>query len=259
MSCSIIPKCIICLEKCVIPVEITCFGCATIQTKPSCFSFQRVCFVCATMYMELNKPYHKRSTTKRCLICPAECNPRALSEKTWYRKDFMLMRMDTSIDVHCPCEKCSFTGSHIDVEKHYTGDCPYTITSCLCNTYVSRCDMISHKKQCSFYRECSKCSEFLLVTEYERHLQDIHNMIVCLVCKDITSLDIADHLEQECNFRLVHCVHCRKYIRSKELHQHYVEHAVEIRYNLGLMYNVIDKEQAKLLRVNNDLQKLQTD
>jgi hypothetical protein len=119
--------------------------------------------------------------------------------------------------------------------------------------------MVSHKKKCSFYRECSKCSECFLVNDYDHHLQDSHGMIVCLLCKNITSLDMADHLEQECSFRLVYCVHCRKYIRSKELHQHYVEHVVETRYNLGLMHNVIEREQDKLLRITSDLQKLQSD
>ena len=253
-----IPKCTICLDDCLIPVEIICFGCGVTQLKPSCFSFNRVCYLCANKYLELDRPFHQRSPVKRCIFCPAECNPRTLSEKTWYRKDFLLMQMDTSI-VKCPNENCDFQDIHVTVDRHYTKDCDHTITACVCNTYVPRSEMIAHKKKCSFFRECFECSKFFLVSEYERHLQESHGMIVCMICKHLSSLTLTDHLEKECVYRLIYCTYCHKFIRSKDLQEHYIEHAVELKHNVSLLHNTIEREQTKLLKITNmcnDLHKL---
>jgi hypothetical protein len=247
-------KCSICLDHCLIPVEIICFGCDSTQFKPSCYSFHRLCQTCAETYLELDKPFYMRSSIKRCLFCNTDANPRILTKRNSYRKDFLTMSQDKRI-VRCPNHAiCGIELIHIDIERHYERECPHTIIECMCGVWDKRqiIDSAEHKNICSFYKFCDVCKTYCNIKEYEHHLKQEHNLIICVICHKTTSLELNIHLENECIFRLIFCKYCRKYIRSKDLREHYVDHIIESRHNMHILSETMESEQSKILRMTDD-------
>lgn len=250
-------KCAICLDVCVIPVEITCFGCSLPDSqKPSCFSFYRVCELCAIQYLEMDKPPEQRSESKRCLFCESTCNPKhsILS----YRKDYLLMQLDPNPDVPCPNADCDHRGTHALIEQHYSHECPHTIIWCQCNAHGTREHITSHqhRSQCVFYEECSICHTMVLLHKVSDHYQISHDMKLCSMCHKATRLSINEHLMEECSMRLISCSYCQKYLQAKHLMSHCMEHATECRQRMEILKKVFDKEKVLLNQIIENCKQL---
>lgn len=255
MTQEFIPKCAICLDTCVIPVEITSFECYE-YNKPSCFSFHRVCELCAIKYLELNIPSEQRSESKRCLFCDSVCNPK--SALLFYRKDYLLIQLDPNPNVSCPNSDCNIVGTHSFIENHYSKSCDYTIISCICNKYGIRKLMNSreHCLNCVFYRECIECKSMIYINKLSDHYKINHNMKLCNICKIPTKLSLNQHLIEECLMRLVNCPYCHKYLQAKSYMEHCIEHVIEIRQRIDILKKVYDKELILLDKIIKDCKQI---
>jgi len=248
------PTCSICLEDCIIPVEMTIFQC-TLTQDINCYSFKRMCESCVITYLELDKKYSSRNTFKKCLFCCSWVNPQEIVGKTAYKKDYLLMSLDTR---KLPCKNCDFVGNHLELEKHVVKECKKKLVECNCNV-VGPKDFIEskeHRKACAFFKQCLECDEYIYNNDFENHLRDSHEMIVCQFCQKPTVLKVQEHLQLECSLRKMECKHCPKTMVANQYLEHLIEHTKDCKTRLGLLKDLKIKEMSLFQRLSSEIQEL---
>lgn len=168
--------CLICHERVRIPVQITCFPCH--QEPPSCHDISRVCMLCARRYLQLDKPNVLRSPRVRCLTCDAVTSPPSLNSSTCYRKDYLLMSLDTET---YSCPNCNYHGSQTELDRHVEHMCDYRIVRCpasggdgRCGVSYRACDERTHMSECYFYVFCWECVDYIHKDAYFFHMHTHH-------------------------------------------------------------------------------------
>lgn len=229
--------CAICLEDVFIPVEITGFPCDT--RYRGCYSFQRVCERCAIRYLHLDKDKADRPCRIRCIFCESTLDPRE-AVGPLYRKDFLLMSLDTK---ERACPSCpEVRGTHLEIDAHLERDCPRAVVSCPCGAEVERGVMEAHQRACCLYRVCPVCDAVVLSRDRDAHLREAHGSVLCLLCNKITGRTLSEHMETECCFRLISCRHCSSRLPAHGLIDHLIEHVTASKDRLRLLEDIQKKE-----------------
>lgn len=218
-------ECSICLETVRVPVGFECFPCERKPGKASCNSVRRACILCAREYLKLNKPPMKRPTEKKCLVCPATCNPRHLAQgDAAYRKDFMYMAIDKRSDYPCFYDDkgCAFTGTQNDLDRHMHGECEYRWTPCVCGALYRVYQAADHFRSCCMYQECPVCREWVLENELSEHRKLIHHQFVCpnVGCDHVG----ASEQHEACPYQLLSCEACHQPYPRKDAVRHWKDH-----------------------------------
>jgi hypothetical protein len=215
--------CIICKEKCLIPVEIICFNCYK-KNEINCSSFLRICFLCSINYLELNKSRYDRSYSKKCLYCSEFALLHFISIKSAVKIDFLLMSMDVRPDYTCSfCQ--SFHGTQIDIYKHVSGECPNFWIECMCDRVFYKCDLNDHRTTCNEYSKCPECCEYIVKYEFQDHMKSIHDLGMCRLCKKyILDYELDLHAQRHCEFRSVLCEYCLKFCDYRSWKNHLNTH-----------------------------------
>ena len=245
--------CSICLDETLIPVELTVFPCCSSQER-NCYSFKRLCESCVKIYLELDVKLEQRSTFKKCLFCNSCINPRDIVNKP-YKKDFLLMSMDTRV---LKCKDCEFQGTHLELEKHLEKNCPQKIIECFCNISGTRekIESSSHRKVCCFFKQCLICLEYIYCNDFEKHLSLEHKMFHCQLCQKPTMTPLDLHIQEECSLRVVNCKHCPKKLIANVYLDHIVEHIHDSKLRLSLIDDLKVKEMDMFHRLSLEVQKM---
>lgn len=224
---SINEKCCICMEKVLIPVEITCFPCHQ-DTNINCFSFQRVCLVCAHEYLELDKHVQDREFYKKCIYCPSVCCLHRQSKKNSYRIDFVSLIQDPLSCYFCPYCKY-FCGNQLEIFHHLESCSDYFI-ECPCKQTLMKKDFSFHLFHCNHHLQCSICNDFVLKSKMKTHLQDEHDLCLCNMCTHyIEKTKFDQHISSQCPDRLVICSYCIQFVKYKNYHSHLSDHFQELK------------------------------
>ena len=216
-------ECVICRERLLIPVELTCFGCFKKNTL-SCSSLCRLCRRCAHEYLQLDRRRMDRDLFRRCLYCPSVCSVFRLTSETAYRKDFIMMRADTSSDHRCPyC--AGFQGTQVQVDHHLDHECPAFCEECPCGEAVKKADVQAHRASCLYHGFCERCDRYILLSKTESHMMDEHELMKCGLCEQfIPFRSVADHIARYCRERLVRCDYCFQAVRYSRMAMHMEQH-----------------------------------
>lgn len=213
--------CVICHAQALLPVQLIGFPCAT----PSCLSLTVCCLRCAESFLELDKPVHQRSATKKCLYCDATRNPRSVvyTKATSYRKNLMLMKLDTTIH-DCP-NTCDFRGLQLEINRHLD-TCPRRMARCECGGYMRFHEVAEHiNTNCKVFQRCRWCPPTTHVfrkTEIIEHWKAHHGAHQCPLCHLWTRLNFARHL-QDCTHKGP-CIVCHAEVEAKNCAPHYKTH-----------------------------------
>jgi len=206
-------------------------------------------------YLEILVPYSLKTSTKRCLFCNFICNPKKIIPSLAYKKDYLLMKMDSSMEVPCPnSPKCSFIGTHLQVDKHVEKFCDYQSIICICNKMGERCLIQSdiHRVQCPFYRQCEICQATIFMEKMKSHLQFQHSMELCNICKKPTTFSMLTHLETECMYRTIRCDYCSKFFSVKDYTDHILDHAIEAKHRIQILHEILEAEEKKFQSIIDD-------
>jgi hypothetical protein len=218
------PRCIICLQKCIVPVEITCFPCSAQPHSKNCMSFRRFCYECAVEYLSLGVSCKK---TIKCILFDARVDAYTLHHETAFRIDYMLMQLDTSLNT---CPYCAeYEGVQLDVHKHMMNECQKRFYFCACRERVSLEQKKEHEQTCSLYCFCQRCREPVLKHLYNHHLFTAHNIVQCYQCKESFHCSLmTQHQENICLFRRIPCTICSENIVLIQLTRHLQNHQTEM-------------------------------
>jgi len=217
-------QCPICLEQARVPVRFTCFPCTRekrlMNTRPSCNSITRVCLLCAREYLQLNTTRNDRVPTRKCLLCSSTCHPSRLNASSAYEKDYLLMELDPST---LTCHRCSFVGTHHELDEHYSRSCPERMEYCFpCRNYFKHNDN-DHKDICPNYIFCDSCGDYFHADKFEMHVQRAHEKQFCLTCNQWFDL-VDDHASATCPYRFVRCSLCYTTIFYQDRQDHFDAH-----------------------------------
>jgi len=256
-------ECRICFEPPVIPVYFVCFPCDASRVGPSCNSITRVCLTCARRYLELDVPKKQRCTEKRCLHCQTVVNPRLLNAFSAYKKDYLLMTMDSRV-YDCIHDGCDFVGTQIENDHHIRSDCPHRLMYCHgCRGHCKANRMDLHiQKECQGYANCPHCQERILQKMMNQHMCDAHKLRCCHSCQrwmDESRLDF--HAQEECPFRFVKCTYCNVFIMSFDLCNHYrleLEWITSERLKLNEQQQMIQNSIHHFTRIGTEIENLLT-
>ena len=216
-------ECVVCREEVFLPVEMTCFPCYR-KNNICCSSFCRVCRKCAHDYLQLDKPVYHRDVMRRCLYCPSVCSTLSLTPNTAYRKDFLMIRADASVDHHCPYCRES-TGTQLATDHHLETVCQETVVVCPCGVAMPRKACREHVSSCPRRRKCTVCDAFVLVAEMEDHMMNAHQHMRCGLCDEDVPYDaMTVHLLEQCRHRMVRCEYCHTSIAYHRIPSHMDEH-----------------------------------
>ena len=237
------------MEPCTIPVRLRCFPCENHNHQhPTCSSIQRLCFVCAIRFLQLDCPPRTRCERIKCLTCHTTCDPRTLHPSTFYEKDFLLMSLDTCHDYTCPYD-CDFVGNHNMLERHLFNTCPHRFVFCEACLYFVRESDVQHKIVCPRYEACRFCHVFLPQRELSHHLSSSHGKKYCRYCRDV--IDVESSHEENCMYRLVRCSCCHT---SMHLHL-FFQHVKTMRENQLSMIQRLETELVKEKNKFRDLER----
>jgi hypothetical protein len=220
-------NCCICLEKCLIPVEVKCFSCYT-PNQISCSSFCRVCIACVFRFLQLDIDSDQRDFTKKCLFCPGTVSPYTLSPDNAFRLDYTLMLMDSKVD-HV-CSFClNYSGSQIMIHQHLERECPKYSKQCECKKVFQKQDFYFHLFSCSSHFHCKLCTKYIEKSQFTNHMKFIHNYISCPYCQQYVFSEIfLDHTENNCLERPVTCGFCFEVMKHQYYKTHLVEHLNDV-------------------------------
>lgn len=255
-----LPKCMICLERVSIPVEILAFPCCEKLSKNP-YSMTRFCEACVIKLLELDKEISEKSSKIKCLFGDCEITVIKAGDggsMIWkaplYKKDYMLMSMDT--DSHT-CSLClEWKGTHLDLEKHVHQECSKREQTCECGVRFFGPDWDLHKKECEFFKTCPVCEEMVCRVNLTIHLQNKHSMIVCTSCEQATTSSIAEHLKDECGMRIIKCDHCSFKTLAKNYLDHLMGHAQRCKERIALLRDMVSTETTMFDRLSSDLKKV---
>lgn len=205
-------QCVMCLNNCVIPIQLKCFQCFD-ERKMNCNSLKRVCLVC---YMDMEKKIEK------CFYCSSPKVSKEISV------DFQMIQNDDVSILSCPL--CSLTGmGHMDLFKHVTS---VHIKECECGDFVM--DEKSHYQYCDKKWWCERCQEFVTSCVHKK----------CKFCKKR-----CDHPPQKCMDRPFSCSECDGTFTAKTFMNHFMEHLNENRNSQKALQNSILKLKKEYKRL----------
>lgn len=241
-------KCYICQCEVHIPVTIKCFPCHKIN-KVHCNTYTRFCYECMVRFLQLNQSVGSRVSSIKCLTCSETVNPNHLNFNNSFEYDFLLHQMKIGLKHKCPYCFLEFDNIFSHVEM-----CGSAFFQCDCG-YVTIRDLSHfHIMGCSQYTKCSVCDLAIKKTEYNTHLETIHELTVCDKCNEITKIEnLSAHQKFLCRFRLVRCRFCKENIEFLSLNQHLQEHKKQLEgvienlknllRNMYVKYHDISREQ----------------
>ena len=212
------PICEICHHVCVIPVKITCFPCSKTD-KVHCHSLKRFCQSCVETYLELDKLEDERSQIKQCMYCMDVVNPRYLTARTSYEKDFLTMSFDFSF-YKCIHKECSYVGTQIFLNRHLENECMYSIKTCeCCHLPILSKDVDSHIEECEGYIVCKVCCKLILTCNYSQHLSSQHLLSECCYCETLMDeYKHQHHIIYDCQYRPKKCKYCHSFYSLECVH-----------------------------------------
>lgn len=215
-------ECGICLSWMRIPVRFICFRCEATTGRPTCNSMFRCCLLCARTYLELNKVRSDRTSYKKCPLCPCKVDPRTLSAKNAYEKDFVLMDLDSRNNHRCIHEECSFTGSQLDLNRHISSECEYRLVNCCeCKSaYFPFLQRDRHVSECTQYLSCPVCAERVPKRVYEYHVVQQHRYERCSDC------GIFVPPMHNCPNKMIVCKFCHSRVAKTYNKEHLQKHVV---------------------------------
>lgn len=221
-----LPKCIICYETVLLPVQMICFSCHS-DTDIHCNTFCRICLRCAKKFLQLDLSWTEREFYKKCFFCAGTVVIYNLMEKDAFQFDYTWMQLDNDSLHNCPfCHQPNF--SHIGLLRHLKICDQYTVT-CECGITLERKDFLFHYAGCPYYEFCSSCSRYLIKTEMDKHQLDLHFNIKCFMCKQYYQSDMMEnHLKSYCSHRLLRCHLCNQMVRFYQMETHWNMHEEKI-------------------------------
>lgn len=199
-------------------------------------------------------PPRQRSRNKKCLMCPAMTNPRDLSDRNAYEKDFLCMSMDPREDLACPHE-CGFTASQNGLDEHLRSLCPRRTVSCaLCHaTHRAEED---HARVCPYMKACPECEIFVSKTEMDHHLMAVHEYVECEHCPSLFSRAIAEKHVPVCPFRKMPCPECAQRVVVDTMRSHLMKHLARLEVRVAEAAEVLRKARLDSDRVMRAILKL---
>lgn len=180
--------CFICLQKCVIPIQLRKFKCFS-DFEMNCHSTKKICVQCYT-----------QSKIEKCVFCrslPRENGDICI--------DFQTIQTDEFSVYTCPfCT--NFSGSHFDLYKHLKEKC---LIFCPCGEILKReYEKKHYEKECDKKHECKLCNKFVTHCNHS----------YCYYCKDTS------HTEESCKNIKYECSECSESIHKFELVEHILSH-----------------------------------
>jgi len=180
-------ECAVCLNNCVIPVQLKCFECYD-ERKLNCNSLKRICLAC---YIDMDEQIQK------CFYCSG----RKISNTIAI--DFQMIQQDEVSLLSCPY--CNISGlGHVALYKHVMKN---HIRDCDCGAFVF--DEKKHYKYCDKKYWCEKCSKFQKSCVHQK----------CRHCHKR-----CDHPPEKCMERPFRCPQCDEIFTAKTFMNHFMEH-----------------------------------
>jgi len=212
-------NCCICMERCLIPVEIICFPCYRLN-QLGCSSFCRICIMCANHFLQLDMHQEQRDFVKKCIYCPATIPLHLLSNDKAFRVDYSLMLLDSKPNHICPfC--LNYTGNQIMLHHHLEKECPKFPKQCECKKVFLKQDFYFHLFTCPSHIHCPLCTKYISKLVYNDHLKTIHAYDSCPHCEQFISTEfLINHTENICPLRPVICTFCFKLLKYNQYHSH---------------------------------------
>lgn len=226
-------NCPICLDPCLVPVEITGFPCFR-PDRIHCHSFARFCFHCAARLFELEKAPEGRSVKARCPFCYSETDPRQIRVSPPFRIDWEAVQTSSQEAVDCP--SCGLEAETVEeLARHCDRSC------CACVLPSNHKD----EKDCLVCRNTADRDSPL----FHLHMTKTHRMNYCVLCTNYTSLSIRRHHKMECLRRIVPCRHCDMSIQALFFADHLIEHLHESKERQSLLEDLLLKEREMYRRM----------
>lgn len=240
--------CYICRSEVVLPVEMICFPCFEMN-QIHCNSFVRLCLFCAIEYFQLNVGCYERDLTRKCLTCHETVFSSQLKFSNTLKFDFQMMRDDNRV-INCPfCE--NYEGTMMEIKNHLK-ICEEFMHECKCKKIITRRKFLrSHLFNCSHFKYCIECDDFIESEKYSNHKRSVHNRIECMFCNSFFSIeDIFEH-EFYCSERPVECFYCKMKVKNKEIQSHYQEHERNLLDQIHIEKEKLRKSVEELLLIQN--------
>jgi hypothetical protein len=106
-------------------------------------------------------------------------------------------------------------------------------------------DMDTHIRVCEGRVECPECHNYVLDSNFSRHLSHSHGLEQCKYCNEIVQHDAhQEHLDFDCSYQPTQCDYCDNVYRGDEEMEHLCSHLQEVQ-----------KEDIDLLMKSHDLRK----
>jgi len=260
--------CCLCLQPPLVPVEFICFPCPTEKGRPGCHAIQRVCWMCARRFLELDSSH--RSFRKRCLYCQATVQAEeVLTEEVSFRFDFRLMSQEKTVR-SCPLsENCEFRGTPMELYTHGKNSCAYRWIRChspSCQQNYRVHQEQDHARQCaSGFEACPalNCSRWISNQNKNYrtdHLRETHGVTACFDCDELVSQTEQDamshHLERTCPKRMVKCEICQKHVMRGDLVRHYQKDLELARSRRQTLETRIHTMQKEIKVLDHEIQQL---
>lgn len=209
-------QCIICLNTCIVPVQLKCFECFD-ERKINCNSLKRVCLLC---FLEMENKIVK------CFFCPSK----KVSEN--FAIDFQGIQND-EISI-LSCHFCSKTGyGHMELYKHMMDK---HVHECDCGMFFH--DEKQHYTYCQRKKWCERCQKFKKECVHQK----------CKYCKKYHA-----HSSEKCMERPFSCPQCNMIYPANIFMNHFMEHLDENRNSQKALQNSISKYKKDYKKLMNML------
>ena len=240
--------CYICRNEVVLPVELICFPCFSVN-EVHCNSYVRLCLFCAIEYLQLNKGYFEREFTRKCLTCHETVFLSLLHFNNALKFDFQIIKEDEKV-IECPfCFE--YQGNMMSV-FHHLKQCPEYFCECACKKIIPFRKMLrSHHFNCSHHKHCLTCDTFVPVHDFAQHQRQIHNTIECVHCKEYLPLEELFEHEYYCPERKVECFVCKEKFLNKDLKDHYADHELQLLAKIQDVKLTLSKLFDELVMIQN--------
>ena len=212
-------ECFICLQTCIIPIQLKCFSCFETK-KITCHTFQRICISCFLS-----------NQISKCSFCHKE------KINNNFEIDFTSIQKDEFSILTCPFCK-DFRGNHMDLWKHMSESC---IVFCECNKiYLKKKTKYHFEKECSIYKWCSICNDGVKFCPH----------ISCSICQK------KNHCIENCPERKIECRECSTMVMAKDYIEHHLEHIESIKTKIDFFSTSLKKEKIKYYQLMNKIPEL---
>ena len=148
--------------------------------KFHCHSVTRICFECMIRYCQLNRSQKDRTDILKCLFCNETCDPKKLTYSNTFQFDFFLHNQLYPDKTECPfCfTKVSNIFNHLEI-------CPSSYVQCSCGYITLKQIHKYHFIDCSDYKKCPYCNDFIQKDDWFDHLYHKHDMVECNECRKL--------------------------------------------------------------------------